>query len=174
MEDQFLQERRHIHHSSQNTLLAECGKALARDKESSSKPARTCSRSEACPLESRPRAAEAPPRRPASSAASSRLLKQTRVGPPDESAPELHDHGADPKTRSQSPRAGVRSYPRGCYDTYATFIVTITRENISRNCYSSPLQVQLGITTVKGATHVYGCNGDCGLPPQAGEGAAPA
>jgi len=123
-------------HSSQNTSSAEYDKASAKDKESSSKPALTCSPSAACPPESTSLASAAQPKRPASFGGSSRLSKQTTIGLQDESAPESHDHAAGPSTRSQSPRADNRSYPKGCCGTYATLLVTIAREFTRHKCYS--------------------------------------
>jgi hypothetical protein len=83
-------------HSSQNTSPAEGDKASAKDRESSLKPALTCSPSVACPPESTLLASAAQPKRLASFAVSSRLSKQTTIGLQDESAPESHDHAADP------------------------------------------------------------------------------
>ena len=123
-------------HSSQNTSPAACGKASAKDRESSSKPALTCSPSAACPLESTSHASAAQPKRLASFGASSRPSKQTTIDLQGESVLQSRDHGAGPPKDSQYPRSNNRFYAKGCCGTYATLFVTIAKESTGHKCYS--------------------------------------
>src|SRR6266480_677553 len=88
-----------------------------------------------CSRESRPRAAAALPKRPAWSTGSSPLLKRRAVGLPDGSAPGSPDRPRSRQTHWQFPRADDRLHPTARCDTYATFLVTITREIGADKCY---------------------------------------
>ena len=134
-------------HSSQDILQAACGKGPAESRAFSSKPGPTWLPSAVFPRESTPRAEAAQPIRPASCAPSSRPWKQIAVDPLGACVLRLRGHSQDRRTHLQPGRAAGRSFRRGCCGSFATFLVTIARENPIDKWYSC------GSESARGGTH---------------------